>query len=343
MGSFWQSRLIKEALSKSGVIDVKTEDRSPSKPDMDSVERKQHIGFALFLESHSGESVLGQAVRHFQPSPAFSHVELIMPPDRLTDSAKGTEMFSMFATYIYKKAGFSGSFRNPGDFYIHGPNGGHWRAIPIVFDDAVERLRAECHNHVDTLYPSLAPFVFNYALSVPPGRSFASWIKEDRKEPAHCGSLTARIIERAIPETQLPYAPAYYGPSTLYLELTRKCRCEKAFKDLASFEPIKSIPEQEEERRWEEAGIAGLLGEIPMDELDTLKYEECIAAARALSKDVIISHVSGDATEARANEKKLAKVLLNWLVVRNGHASNMHQDTNSDVKRSFVNWGRQSI
>ncbi|MAT12150.1 MAG: hypothetical protein CMM02_14225 [Rhodopirellula sp.] len=342
MSSFWQSRLIKDALSKSAVINFKTGNRSSPREDSDPVERKQHIGFALFLESHSDETVLGNAVRHFQPSPAFSHVELIMPPDKLADSAKGTEMYSMFATYIGEKAGFSGSFSNPGRFYIHGPNGGHWRAVPIVFDDASERLRAECRDHVDTLYPPLMPFVFNYALSVPPGRSFASYVKEDRYEPAHCAALTARIIERAIPEAQLPYAPSYYGPSSLYLELTRKCRCEKAFKDLAGFEPIKSIPEQEEERRWEETGVAGLLGEIPMDELDTLKYEECMGAAQALSKDVIVSHVSGDATEIRANEKKLAKVLLNWLVVRNGHASNIHQDTHLDGKQSSVNWGRRS-
>ena len=54
-----------------------------------------------------------------------------------------------------------------------------------------------------------------------------------------------------------------------------------------------------------------------------------------MSKDVIISHVDGDATEARANEK-LAKVLLNWLVVRNGHASNMHQDTEARTSSALL-------
>ena len=174
------------------------------------------VVFALFLDcradatpgASTAENALATLIRLMQPMPSMAHVELL-----IADS-KGDPHF---ATYIGRTAGWGASFgENPAEFYMN-LNAGLWRAVPIVSKNAAAKVRSEIGWHVDTPY-SLA----RYVCSVPPLRSFAGLLSDDVGDPAHCAALTARCLKRAMGSSSNPIkkSPVWYGPSTLWLQLT---------------------------------------------------------------------------------------------------------------------------
>ena len=194
------------------------------------------------------ERALDSIVQHMQPSPAITHVELLIPAHSDTDSQH-------FSTYLGTKgADWSTGYGNGMDFYLNPKgNGNSWRAVPIFSIDAVDRVRTECHDHVHTPYPSMTRLL-NYPFSVPPLRAFAGWLDDQPGAPAHCAALTARILRRAIPEVGLPNPSAWYGPSTLFLELSRRGRMVAYGANLANHATLRSLVD--DERAREHAGRA---------------------------------------------------------------------------------------
>ena len=187
------------------------------------------VVFALFLECREdatpgasvAENALSTLIRLMQPMPSMAHVEILIA------DCKGDPHF---ATYIGRKAGWGVSFgENPAEFYMK-VNAGLWRAVPIVSKNAAARVRAECGWHVDTPY-SLA----RYVCSVPPLRSLAGLLKDGVGDPAHCAALTARCLKRAVGRSSpIKHSSPWYGPSTLWLQLTHQSHSQASHDNGAS-------------------------------------------------------------------------------------------------------------
>ena len=245
------------------------------------------------------ERALDSIVQHMQPSPAITHVELLIPAHSNSDSQH-------FSTYLGSKgADWSTGYGNGMDFYLNPKgNGNSWRAVPIFSIDAVDRVRTECHDHVHTPYPSMARLL-NYPFSVPPLRAFAGWLDDHPGTPAHCAALTARILRRAIPEIGLPNPSAWYGPSTLYLELSRRGRMVAYGANLANHATLRSLVDDERAVSTLDALLRG-----SDDELRTLSGADTTAAINLACKQCVDASLEGDAVLIRKRQKELARAAL---------------------------------
>lgn len=160
-----------------------------------------------------------------QPNPAMTHCELWMAERSTTED-------NHFGQYLGQRdsAGeLTGSLWTSGlstsaEFYRKKS----WAAIPVFAVEAEKRVRNECDVNVGTPYPSWWT-LFDYPWSVWPLRSLAAWFKSDSvSEPAHCAALSARILRNAIPEMSLRHNSYWYGPSSLYLELSTPYQMKRA-------------------------------------------------------------------------------------------------------------------
>lgn len=266
------------------------------------------------------QRALDSLVQAFQPTPVLTHVELLIPPEYDPDPALHAEQYAHFATYLDKQSGWGSSFPKSKQFYTRGNNAESWRAVPIVAVDAPARVRIACETHKDTPYGRLfkwriVPRLFDYPFSVPPLRSLAWTLSDEPRADAHCATLTARCLRDALPQLDLPHPSAWFGPSTLWIELARRDRMEAYQRQLADV-PLCSIVEQEDARACAEEGMKGLQN-LQNDELRTLTHEQCHAGTELMARKVIEAIVEGDATKERLWEKALAKALLRWTQERN--------------------------
>ena len=261
---------------------------------------------AIYLEADRpgdtfsySERALDSIVQHMQPSPAITHVELLIPAHSGADSQH-------FSTYLGTKgADWSTGYGNGMDFYLNPKgNGGSWRAVPIFSIDAVDRVRTECHDHVHTPYPSMSRLL-NYPFSVPPLRAFAGWLDDQPGTPAHCAALTARILRRAVPEVGLPNPSAWYGPSTLYLELTRRGRMVAYGANLANHATLRSLVDDERAVSTLDALLRG-----SDDDLRQLGEADTTAAINLACKQCVDASIDGDAVLIRKRQKELARAAL---------------------------------
>lgn len=144
-------------------------------------------------------NVLDTLVRTFQPSPHVLHSELLL--------VSATGDCRHFATYVGDEAGW----RDRGAEYYRAHR---WRGVPVDGGDGVERIVTECTAEIGTSY-SLA----RYALSTPLFSWMSRAVRMRPRDPAHCGGLTARIVQNALGErgaALLPLASTRYSPSDLY-------------------------------------------------------------------------------------------------------------------------------
>ena len=295
-----------EILAKSGRPEAVMADAEPS-PSSSSANLQQETLYVLALEGDAPDSkwkwweaALDVVVQTMQPAPSMTHMELLIPP---TDEADDMH----FAVYLGKSANWGRAFSGGPKFYLDpNGNGKSWRAFPIVASDAVKRMRTECDRHRDTPYGS--PYrLFNYPFSVPPLRSLAWMLDDSTGAPAHCASLVARCLHRGLPEINLPQASAWYGPSTLFLELSRKARTDSYRKLLEESETVRSTPETEEAARATETLLRG-----SDDAVRALSDAECRGGVDALCKKCLIAASGNDPTVERLAQKQLAQGLLRW-------------------------------
>lgn len=260
-----------------------------------SLETLDDVVFALFLECRHGpipgastaENALASLIRAMQPSPSLAHVELL-----LVDGKEDAH----FATYLGRTAGFGASFgANQADFYMN-QNAGLWRAVPIRAKHAAAKLRAELGWHVDTPY-SLA----RYACSVPPLRAIAGVLSDVVGAPAHCAALTARILKRALAvDSPLTHSSPWYGPSTLYIELTTASASAPNVSDAPSVSDDTAV------------AVDGLLHGNSETIFKMGKGPISIAMLHLTNKAMHSAH-SNDAVAVRIAQKQLATALLRSL------------------------------
>ena len=190
-----------------------------------------------------GEALIDRTVQFGQPYPAATHVELWVgdqPGDKLEDNH--------FSTYLGATGGASwtSGMTDSKQFY----SSSAWSAVPIFSVGAERRVRAECNLHCGTPYPPAA-LLWQYPWSIWPLRAFSSFVDDRISAPAHCAALSARILRAALPEIALPRSSHWYGPSSLYLELSSPDRMERA---LAVQRPVvRSQPEEEHDEELTDA------------------------------------------------------------------------------------------
>lgn len=265
------------------------------------------VAFALFLEpdltqnSHIGwpEWFVDSVVKACQPSPVFVHCEIVIPP--LTqDGGSHTQ----FATYMGRRSGWQ-TDRIDGFGYYLVDKSNKWRAVPIFGKRFASRLRNEANSELGVEY-SLA----RYLTSCFPLRCLSHLVPAGRRKPAHCATLTARVIKNALPATPLSHNCAWYGPSTLYSEL---CSNAAAFSSsVACYEtPVGNIS-VESERNIDEL----LRRPMTHDTIHGVGDKGCVQVVRLLAIRVTDALVAGDAASQRTTQKQLATAILRWVLLR---------------------------
>ena len=263
------------------------------------------VVYALFLEPHDdtpsewtmSERCVDWAVRTFQPSPAMTHVELLIPPVP-RDEADRTQ----FATYSGRIAGWQSDRIDGYAFYLH-HNAGLWRAVPVFAPNAATAVRAECDLEQGVGY-SLA----TYLAGVAPLRWVARFLPDGRRTPAHCATLTARVLKNALGASRAPTrASASYGPATLYHELS----AHAAHHTHATGMSFRGI----------DGAIAGaveslLRGPMTAEVVQGVGDAGCLESVRALTLRACADLTEGDAISQRLSQKQLATALLRWTLLR---------------------------
>lgn len=219
-----------------------------------------------------GEAIIDRTVQFGQPYPAATHVELWVGDqsgDKLEDNH--------FSTYLGATDGASwtSGMSDSKQFY----SSTSWSAVPIFAAGAERRVRAECNLHCGTPYPPAA-LLWQYPWSIWPLRAFSGFVDDRISTPAHCAALSARILRAALPEIALPQPSHWYGPSSLYLELSSPDRMERA---LAVQRPV--VRSQAEEEHDEE--LADALTLHSDDDVAAMSAMDARQAVHALAVQVL--------------------------------------------------------
>lgn len=261
------------------------------------------VAYVLFLEPTAdpdpnaslGESCIDTAIRLFQPVPTIAHCEILLPPVPATES-----MRVQFATYIGQISAWKTDASDNYNYYLK-MNMGRWRALPVFGHNLTRKLRTECDQEVGVRY-SLG----RYITSSTAFRAFSWLVPKRRRSPGHCATLTARVISRAAPNT-LKKSEAWYGPSSLFLELAENAK-DEAIRMSASTRPQLS----DVTTSALEVLLRGQLKTV-----QALGDDLCVEATRALTLKVCADLVDGDEVAQRISQKQLASALLKWVVLRN--------------------------
>ena len=249
-----------------------------------------------------GEALIDRTVQLGQPYPAVTHVELWIgerPGERGEDNH--------FSTYLGAKKGalWTSGLSDSKKFY----SSAAWSAIPIFAPNVERRVRAECKLHCGTPYPPAA-VLWQYPMSIWPLRAFSGFLDDRINAPAHCAALSARILRSAVPEVSLMQPSHWYGPSSLYLELSTPERMERA---LATQRPV--VRSQVEEEHDEK--LADLLTLHSDDDVVAMSTSDARQAVHALAIQVLRagSRTGGadpDQGAKRAAEERFARGLTRY-------------------------------
>jgi hypothetical protein len=125
---------------------------------------------------------------------------------------------------------------------------------------------------------------------------------------AHCATLSARILKRALPEVSPGHSSAWYGPSTLFLDLSQGDAQANSTRFLLETESMESVVEEETTIR----ALHVLLNEND-DAVAALTTDACERAIRALTLRSV--EFGLDEVGRRLVQKQLATALLRFSVV----------------------------
>lgn len=264
------------------------------------------VVFALFLEPRpepdprwtTAEYAIDAAVRLFQPSPALAHCELLVPPVPFDEGLR-----TQFATYFGRQSGWQTDKSDGFDYYLV-QNANRWRAVPIFSMNAAANVRSECDMELGVHY-SLA----KYLSATPPFRYFAGILSDKRRTPAHCATLTARVLKNALVADASPTRPsAWYGPTTLYHELCGTANWRGARMGASDYTGMPAETASHVEQL--------LRGVMSSETIYEVGDEGCMEAVRALTMRVCNTLGQGDSMSQRLTQQQLATALLRWVILR---------------------------
>ena len=262
------------------------------------------VAYALFLEPTAEpdprwstiECAIDQAVRFFQPTPALAHVELLVPPVPADEGLR-----TNFATYFGRQSAWQTDKMDGYNYYLV-ENASRWRAVPIFQANAGAMLRNEADTELGVPY-SLA----RYLTAVPPGRWLSGLVADKRRSPAHCATLTARVLKNS--QVYKPaHASAYYGPSTLYHELSHVATWKAERMGAENWEGMRLATARHVESL--------LRGVMTPDTVNEVGDAGCLRAVRALTMKACNALVKSDDVARRITQQQLATALLRWVILR---------------------------
>jgi len=295
------------SMRASSIADLLKSRKDESPVEQENMPPTCDVVYALFLEPRTSpdprwsnlEYCIDKAVRLFQPSPTLSHCELIIPPIP-TDEGLRTQ----FATYFGRSSAWQTDKVDGYSFYLV-ENANRWRAIPIFSANAAAKVRDECDRELGVQY-SLG----RYLTASPPLRYFASWVPDQRRSAAHCATLTARVLKNSFMGTDAtPLRPsAYYGPSTLYQELSATAQWRGERMGASKYEGMSLQAAASVEKL--------LRGVMTPDTVSEVGDPMCMEAVRALTMRACTALSQSDDTAQRITQQQLATALLRWVILR---------------------------
>ena len=272
-----------------------------AKFNQESDDRSGDVVFAIFLEPHDPppgsdppsflERALSFAVNHMQQSPVMTHVELIVP------CAPGADRPVNFATYVGSKSGWQTDQDNNELYYLR-ICANKWRAVPIFGKGIAKSVRDVCDRSCGIHYSLLRYVTASWAF-----RGVSRLVPDRTKSPAHCATLTARILRSAVGKSFLRHTSAWYSPSSLYSELCESLGCKKIAPDSTLMTP-------------DIASLVNMLLRFCDEDIKHVSDEEFLNAIRALTLKVAAAEAHGDTSMRTLTQKQLGTVLLRWSVMR---------------------------
>lgn len=258
------------------------------------------VVFAMFLEPHQPspadgppsvfDSLISYAVKHLQPSPVMVHVEIVVP------CFEGSYQPVNFATYIGCKSGWQGNTQFNREYYL-GTTANKWRAVPVFGKHAARLVREACDESVGVEYS-----LFRYVTAAWGVRKLAAIVPDGSREPAHCATLTARVLKKGI-SGLLSHASAWYGPASLYAELCRGLGAREIVAETTAMGDGVS------------AHVDTLLRHRDED-VASMNHGEYMSAIRALTLKASAAESADDPAMAVMTQKQLANALFRWSVLR---------------------------
>lgn len=280
--------------------------RSSARAPETNVHGGSDVVYAMFLEPGAGagagaqwstlECAIDKAVRIFQPSPALAHCELLLPPAPVEEGLR-----TQFATYLGRSSGWQTDRADGYNYYLL-QNSGRWRAVPVFQLNASDKLRHECDMEIGVGY-SLA----RYLSAVPPGRWVANWVPDQRRSPAHCATLTARVLRNSHIYTP-KHASAWYGPSTLYNELRQQATVQGERMGAGQWAGMPAHTVEHTEQL--------LRGVMDATTVQSVGDAHCTDAVHALTMRACNALLRSDAVAQRTTQLQLATALLRWVLLR---------------------------
>tara|TARA_B100001094_G_scaffold25343_1_gene21187 strand:- start:5210 stop:6082 length:873 start_codon:yes stop_codon:yes gene_type:complete len=257
----------------------------------------EDVVYALFLEPHTvpeqssiASKAIHYAINNFQPDPVMAHVELVIP------CVPGADEPVNFATYIGENSKWQTNTNTNMKYYL--TSGNKWRAVPVFGAKASTTARKMCSQSVGVKYS-----LMRYLTASWPLRYFSKLVPNKKRSPAHCATLTSRILKESIPNV-LRHASAWYGPATLYGELLEKLRQRNI------------LPESTLMSASTSESVDCILRKRDEDVMAMLDDKACLNAIRALTLKVASAETYGDSLSQKISQRQLATALLRWSVLR---------------------------
>ena len=296
---------------------LRAHDRSNSAPFNAHSEEEsvQQVAYLLSLEGDEPqlkwtwyEKVLDALVQSAQPAPAMTHTELVLPPE----SGDDDEMH--FAIYLGKQAHWGSVFRR------------RQKVLPRSAGQRQELARrADCGP--GRRAPACAPSApSTRARRTDPCIGSSTTPFRCRRGAAWRGcSTTRRGHRRTAPRSRraacaarcpswgLSRPSAWYGPSTLYLELARESRMRSYKQYLTEAATVKATVEVERAAKSADTLLRG-----SDDAVVALSHDECQCGVDLLTSKVVDASIDNDPTAERLMQKNLARALLRWSQINRG-------------------------
>ena len=135
-------------------------------------------------------------------------------------------------------------------------------------------------------------------------RKLASLVPDGFREPAHCATLTARVLKNGISGI-LRHPSAWYGPSSLYTELCNDLKSRSIMPDSTNVgESVSSQVDRLLRHRDEDVAA------MPIDDI--------MNAIRVLTLKASAAEAIDDYAMSILTQKQLANALFRWATLRPG-------------------------
>jgi hypothetical protein len=238
-------------------------------------------------------------VRNFQPGigPVMVHVEIIVAPVQASHDPIS------FSTYIGERSGWRDDRATNTRYYLE-DTCNQWRAVPVLSKHVARLVREKCNASNDVPYS-----LFRYATAAWGLRKLAFMVPDGPRRPAHCATLTARVLRNVVPNL-IRHSSAWYSPSALYWELC-------GFLTSNTFKEQRTLQFEDETNRTDTETCVETLLRGSEEEVDNMDESDILHCIRAMTFKTALAMASTNTQCGGVTEQKhLAMALLRWSIRR---------------------------